>query len=222
MASVVRFVRREPRVALAIVATLAGAGVLLSVSFLELVGVVRVFSIVHSTADSASASRAFGIEAPSAALTSAFKRGTLVFEVGLAVWVLRVARRTADYRIGFWRTVGLTIPPVGAAVLAGALHEAIDIVVSDENREDWHRFVTACCSLALVAMVAVVAAAPGWSSIEPLSTLARWGSMCVGALVFVAVTFGVFAAAIVTRAWLRMTPAAIRDRQRRLADLARR
>ncbi|MCU1465078.1 MAG: hypothetical protein JWM72_1006 [Actinomycetia bacterium] len=218
--AVIRFGRREPRLALAIIVTALAATALFSIAVLEAMGVVRVFAVVRAHADGGvSAEHMYGIEYPSRALTTAHERGVLFVAVAFTIWVLRLARRTAGYFIGGWRAIGLFVPPITVGVLAGALHAATEGVISEAERLRWHRLITAWCSITIGALILDSVMQPGWSTIESFATLGRAWSVFVGAAVAASVLLGVGLAARITWRWQHLTPDAAKTLERRLADL---
>jgi hypothetical protein len=218
--TMVRFARREPRLALAMIISIVGASLVLSVALLEAAGVVRVFAVVQPHANGAvGAHHMYGIESASRALTTAHERGLLLAAVGFTVWILRLARRTAGYLIGGLRGIGLFLPPITIPILAGALHAAVEGIIQEDHRARWHRVVTGWRATAIVAVVLDWAMTPGWSSLGGVWTLERAMSIVVGGLVAVSVVLGVGVAASLTWRWQHLTPDEERTLERRLGQL---
>jgi hypothetical protein len=130
--------------------------------------------------------------------------GLKCLAIGLAIWVLRLARRTADYRIGALRGFGLFLPLIGVAVLAGALHHAAEATLTGMKRDRAHLLITICCALGMSAMLLDALVKPGFGP-APQTVFMQGRSMSapIGAAVAIAVAFAIGTAMYITYSWHR-------------------
>ena len=149
-----RWVRREPWMALtASIATLC-AITLGAIRWLAVLGVVRDFAVAHTSGSLSSYTaspihRQLGLlSGPSDALTHVdYLAWRIGFIAGL-LWVMRLALRSANYRIGFLRTLGIVFG-FGAFVATGVAHRVADSVIPSGRARWMNRLITLWCFAAV-------------------------------------------------------------------------
>jgi hypothetical protein len=186
-----------------------------AIHWLAMLGVVRLYEIRHTTGTMADGigttttityHRALGLASgPSAALTDLDGSCMKVAFFAGALWMVRLALRAADRRIGFLRGVGILVG-LGFFVAAGAMHYTTEAAVRRHRRGRTDVAISFLCGILVAAYatlhMAMTRADHGIDRIGDHTALipVTW-SIASSALQFVVVTSGIALAVFQTVSW---------------------
>src|SRR5262249_24743708 len=133
MRGVLRWVRREPWMAINAAVTCAVAATYSAIHWLMLLGLVRIYSVAPTTRSSSFSATtyhaALGLaNGPSASLSHLDHVCVKVLIYTSAFWMLRLALRADHHQVGVLRGLGVVIG-LGPFVAAGAMHYTADVTV---------------------------------------------------------------------------------------------
>ena len=212
-----RWVRRDPWMALtASIATLC-AITLGAIRWLAVLGVVRDYAVAHtsgSVTGSYTASpihRQLGLlTGPSEALTHVDYLAWRIGFIAGVLWVLRLALRSANHRIGVLRTLGIVFG-LGAFVATGVAHHIADCVIPPARARRMNRLITLWCFSAVFTVLFYRARIGSADVLNYVTTMGDhvelqpigW-SIAGNAMQLLVVIGGWSIAASLTRQWVRL------------------
>jgi hypothetical protein len=212
-----RWVRREPWMALtASIATLC-AITLGAIRWLAVLGVLRDYAVAHTSGSvtggytASPIHRQLGLlSGPSDALTDVDYWAWKIGFIAGVLWLLRLALRSANHRIGVLRTLGIVLG-LGAFVATGVAHHIVDCVVPSGRARWMNRLITLWCFAAVFTVLFYRARIGSADVLNSVTTMGAhvelqpigW-SIAGNAMQLLVVIGGWSIAACLTRHWVRL------------------
>ncbi len=193
-----RLVRHEPWLLVCAGATWAAGSILVAIHLLGSTGILRDFSVIHASGNgSVTNLREFGVGVPSSALSHADSVALVVFGVAGSLWMLRLARRAAGYRVGVVRGF-FALAGFALFVATGAMHKTAQRTHSE--RSILESLISVWCFVFVAT--AFVVQIRSWSSIDPHVRAVGLGwSIPKHLLALVSIGGGLWIATALTARW---------------------